>query len=198
MTPPTATPDAGVRRSLRRTLFVVVAMFGFGFALVPLYDVLCQVTGLNGKTRAAVADAAPMPVDESRTVIVEFVASVNDEAPWEFRPDVARIEVHPGRFYTTHFYARNRSAEPLTGQAVPSVAPGLAATHFHKIECFCFKEQTYEPGKTVKLPVVFFVDPDMAKDWQADDVRGITLSYTYFRVAAPQATARLEDASAVN
>ena len=76
--------------------------------------------------------------------------------------------------------------------------PEKVGLYFKKIECFCFKEQTYEPGKTVKLPVVFFVDPDMAKDWQADDVRGITLSYTYFRVAAPQATARLEDASAVN
>lgn len=177
MSPSPATPDAGVRRSLRRTLFVVVAMFGFGFALVPLYDVLCEVTGLNGKTRAAVADAGPMPVDESRTVIVEFVASVNDEAPWEFRPDVTRIEVHPGRFYTTHFYARNRSAEPLTGQAVPSVAPGLAATHFHKVECFCFNRQAFAAGEGREMPVTFRVDPKLPAD-----VGTVTLSYTFFRL----------------
>ncbi len=177
MSPTVPAAAAGVQRSIRRTLLVVVAMFGFGFALVPLYDVLCQVTGLNGKTRAAVADAAPMPVDESRTVIVEFIASVNDEAPWEFRPDVTRIEVHPGRFYTTHFYARNRSETPLAGQAVPSVAPGLASLHFHKIECFCFNQQRFAPGEGREMPVTFRIDPQLPAE-----VGTVTLSYTFFRL----------------
>lgn len=172
-----ATPASGVRRSIRRALFIVVGMFGFGFALVPLYDVLCQVTGLNGKTRAAVADAGPMPVDEARTVTVEFVASVNAEAPWEFRPDVARLEVHPGRFYTTHFYARNRTGTLLTGQAVPSVSPGLAAVHFHKIECFCFNRQVFAAGEGREMPVTFRVDPDLPAG-----VNTVTLSYTFFRL----------------
>ena len=103
-----------------------------------------------------------------------------------------------GEKMMAYYEVTNTSSEPVRAMASYHVVPEKIGLYFKKIECFCFKEQTYEPGKTVKLPVVFFVDPDMAKDWQADDVRGITLSYTYFRVAAPQATARLEDASAVN
>ena len=117
------------RRVVRRLLLAVTAMFAFGFALAPLYDVLCRITGLNGKTGGRVVVARPVAVDETRTVTVEFVASLNAAAPWEFAPKVTRMAVHPGQYYQTQFLARNLTGQPLTGQAVPSVAPGPAARH---------------------------------------------------------------------
>ena len=126
---------------VNRLLLVVAGMFAFGFAMVPLYDVFCDITGLNGKTggRAAVAKIAP---ELDRTVTVEFIASVNQSMPWDFEPKVTRMEVHPGQTYRTSFYARNRTDQPMVGQAIPSVAPGIAAPHFKKTECFCFTEQS--------------------------------------------------------
>lgn len=175
-TEPLATTAAANRRSVRRLLAVVVGMFGFGFLMVPFYDVICDITGLNGKTRNSVADAAPVRVDASRTVTVEFVASVNADAPWEFRPDVVRLDVHPGQFYQTHFYARNLQDRPLVAQAIPSVAPGLAATYFQKIECFCFNRQAFAAGEGREMPVTFRLDPALPAD-----TRTVTLSYTLFR-----------------
>ena len=175
------TREAGLaaanRRMVRRLLLVTAAMFGFGFALVPLYDVLCQVTGLNGKTSGRVAVVEPMRVDESRTVTVEFVASLNLGAPWEFAPQVTRMQVHPGQFYQTHFCAKNVASQPMTGQAIPSVTPGLAASHFQKIECFCFNRQRFQAGEGRQMPVTFRIDPELPPD-----VRTVTLSYTFFRI----------------
>ena len=175
------TREAGLaaanRRMVRRLLLVTVAMFGFGFAMVPLYDVLCEVTGLNGKTGSRVAVVEPMKVDESRTVTVEFVASLNLGAPWEFAPQVTRMQVHPGQFYQTHFWAKNVASQPMTGQAIPSVTPGLAASHFQKIECLCFKRQRFQAGEGRQMPVTFRIDPELPPD-----VRTVTLSYTFFRI----------------
>ena len=175
------TREAGLaaanRRMVRRLLLVTAAMFGFGFALVPLYDVLCQVTGLNGKTSGRVAVVEPMRVDESRTVTVEFVASLNLGAPWEFAPQVTRMQVHPGQFYQTHFWAKNLANQPMTGQAIPSISPGLAASHFQKIECFCFNRQLFQAGEGKEMPVTFRIDPQLPAD-----VRTVTLSYTFFRI----------------
>jgi cytochrome c oxidase assembly protein subunit 11 len=165
------------RRLVRRLLLVVVGMFGFGFAMVPLYDVLCQVTGLNGKTRNVAVAATAEPVDSQRTVTVEFVASLNVGAPWQFAPAVARLEVHPGQFYRTSFYARNLTDQPLVGQAIPSVAPGPAARHFQKIECFCFNRQEFKPGEGRDMPVVFRLDPALDPE-----VNTVTLSYTFFKL----------------
>ncbi|MCB1918594.1 MAG: cytochrome c oxidase assembly protein [Candidatus Competibacteraceae bacterium] len=165
------------RRLVRRMLFITVAMFGFGFAMVPIYDVLCQVTGLNGKTGGRVVATEPMKIDESRTVTVEFVANLNVTAPWEFSPQVDRMTVHPGQFYQTHFHARNLTNQPLVAQAIPSVSPGLAATHFQKIECFCFSRQQFQAGESKEMPVTFRIDPDLPPD-----VRTVTLSYTFFRL----------------
>ncbi|HPF58739.1 MAG TPA: cytochrome c oxidase assembly protein [Candidatus Competibacteraceae bacterium] len=165
------------RRLVRRMLFITVAMFGFGFAMVPIYDVLCQVTGLNGKTGGRVVAAEPMKIDELRTVTVEFVANLNVTAPWEFSPQVDRMTVHPGQFYQTHFHARNLTNQPLVGQAIPSVSPGLAASHFQKIECFCFNRQQFQAGESKEMPVTFRIDPDLPPD-----VRTVTLSYTFFRL----------------
>jgi cytochrome c oxidase assembly protein subunit 11 len=116
---------------VKRLLFVVTGMFAFGFAMVPLYDVFCDITGLNGKTGGRVAVAAVEP-DMDRTVMVEFVASVNQSMPWDFKPQVSRMEVHPGKMYRTSYYARNRTDSDMVGQAIPSVTPGVAAQHFKK------------------------------------------------------------------
>jgi cytochrome c oxidase assembly protein subunit 11 len=179
MQDPTTNPVAVANRRLtKRLLLVTVAMFGFGFAMVPLYEVLCEVTGLNGRTGSQAAVLEPgMAVDESRTVTVEFVASLNAGAPWEFAPQVTRMTVHPGQFYQTNFHAQNLTGQTLAGQAVPSVAPGPAARHFQKIECFCFTRQVFQPGEGRDMPVIFRLDPDLAPD-----VRTVTLSYTFFKL----------------
>lgn len=167
-------------RLLRKLLLVTVAMFGFGFALIPLYSVFCQITGLNGKTQRIDAQASQdLSVDETRWVNVEFTASVNNGMPWEFKPTQTRMRVHPGKVYTTVYYARNRAAEAITGQAVPSVAPGLAAAHFKKLECFCFDRQSLQAGEAKQMPVRFVVDRKLAPDIQT-----VTLSYTFFNVDA--------------
>lgn len=152
---------------------VAFAMFLFGYALVPLYDVICQVTGLNGKTGRV--DAASASVDRSRRVTVEFVGQAQAGLPWEFRPMVRSVSVHPGETATVHYYARNRADETITGQAVPSVAPGMAAAQFKKIECFCFTQQEMKAGEAREMAVQFTVDPKLAPEIQT-----ITLSYSFF------------------
>lgn len=168
------------RRTVGKAVLAVVAMFGFGYALVPLYDIFCDITGLNGKTRneAVAASDVTGPVDAQRTVTVEFVASTNRDAPWDFKPSVVRMQVHPGQFYETSFIARNLTMQALTGHAVPSVAPGRAATHFQKIECFCFNQQEFGPQESKDMPLVFRINPGLARD-----VDTVTLSYTFFRAA---------------
>jgi cytochrome c oxidase assembly protein subunit 11 len=168
--------SAANRRIVRRLAVVVLAMFGFGFALVPLYDVFCDITGINGKTgRIAAEEALTRSVDEQRTVTVEFLASVNSELPWEFRPLVKKIEVHPGEIREVNYFARNRSGHMIAGQAVPSLAPGVAAKYFNKTECFCFTRQTLGPGEGKDMPLRFVVDPDLPAE-----VRTVSLSYTFY------------------
>jgi cytochrome c oxidase assembly protein subunit 11 len=166
------------RRLMRRLLLLVAAMFGFNFVLVPFYDVICRVTGLNGKTsntRAVVG--AENQVNAERTVTVEFLANVNESAPWQFVPNVAKMQVHPGQFYHISYFAKNLTMEPLVGQAIPSVDPGLAAKYFQKIECFCFSRQEFKPGEGRDMPVTFRLDPAIAPD-----ISTVTLSYTFFKV----------------
>ncbi|MGH8503015.1 MAG: cytochrome c oxidase assembly protein [Gammaproteobacteria bacterium] len=169
------------RKLLARLGVVVVAMFGFGFAMVPLYDVFCEITGLNGKSgRLAVAqDVGSMRVVEDRTVTVEFVTNLNQGMGWEFRPARSSLRVHPGKLYTTRFFARNKTAQNMVGRAIPSVAPALAATHLHKTECFCFQRQPFEAGQGRSMPVSFVVDAELP-----EEVDMITLSYTFFDVTA--------------
>jgi cytochrome c oxidase assembly protein subunit 11 len=165
------------RKLIRRLAFAAVAMFGFGFALVPLYNVFCDITGLNGKTGGAVdaAAAASSPIDKSRLVTVEFLSAVKAGLPWDFRPSTKKMRVHPGEIYETHYIARNRSNREIVGQAVPSVAPGFAAKHFNKIECFCFTQQTLAAGEEQQMPLRFVVDPKLPAE-----VSTVTLSYTFF------------------
>lgn len=167
--------DAANKRTVRRLLLVVAGMFGFVFALIPLYSVFCDITGLNGKTSGKPAVAALVEPDLSRTVMVEFVASVNETMPWDFRPQVSRMEVHPGQTYRTSFYARNRTDGSMVGQAIPSVTPGQAARHFKKTECFCFTEQQFAAGEGRDMPLLFMVDPELPRE-----IEVLTLAYTFF------------------
>lgn len=163
------------RRTARHLALVAAGMFAFGYALVPLYDVFCEITGLNGKTGRLDAAQVELGVDPARTVTVEFVAHVNGDLPWSFAPEVRKVEVHPGALTEANFTAVNRSSEAITGNAVPSVAPGRASRYFSKTECFCFTAQRLEPGEQKRLPLRFVVDPRLPAD-----VRTLTLSYTFF------------------
>ena len=166
-------------RSFLRVALVAVAMFGFGYLLVPLYDVFCEITGLNGKTGriAEAAVVARYQPDLSRSVTVQFVANNNLGMPWEFGPTVASMQVHPGQIYSTVFKARNPTTRDMVGQAVPSVAPGKASRYFNKTECFCFSQQPLAAGETKEMPLRFIVDPNLPKD-----VGTLTLAYTVFDV----------------
>ncbi len=162
-------------RVIRRLVIIVIGMFGFGFALVPLYDVFCDVTGINGKTGGQVTLSETMKVDTTREVKIEFIATLNETMPWEFKPMVRSVKVHPGKPTRIEYLARNRTGKTIVGQAVPSVAPGLAAQYFQKTECFCFTEQELKAGEEKRMPVVFVVDPALP-----DDIHELTLSYTFF------------------
>lgn len=167
------------RRTATRLGVLVLAMFGFGFALVPLYDVFCQITGLNGKTGVVEARSLERGYDASRLVTVEFVGSVNSALPWEFVPVRYKMQVHPGKVYDAAFVARNLAAETRTGQAVPSVAPTAASRYFSKTECFCFKAQVFSAGEERRLPLQFVIDRGLPAD-----IRTVTLSYTFFEHGA--------------
>ena len=176
MTALTHPPDNN--RLIKRLLAVVVAMFFFGFALVPAYSVFCKVTGFNGnKANAGVAPVVLGAVDASRTVTVEFVASVNENMPWDFRPTVTRMWVHPGEQNMATFYARNTTHTVMVGQAIPSITPAVGALHFHKTECFCFTQQRFGAGEGREMPLRFMVDKDLPKD-----IHTLTLAYTFFDV----------------
>jgi len=163
-----------------KLLLFATVMFGFGFALVPVYNVLCEITGLNGRTTAKqTTEAAEYPVDESREVVVEFVAMVNGATGWEFKPEVARMRVHPGKSYRTSFYAHNLLTSTRVAQAVPSVAPSQAARHFYKTECFCFTRQEFSSGEARQMPVVFMLDPEVPRS-----VTTVTLSYSFYELPA--------------
>jgi cytochrome c oxidase assembly protein subunit 11 len=154
-------------------------MFGFGFAMVPIYQKICEVTGVNVLTQRderAEAFAKNTQVDSSRSIMIEFDA--NAHGPWQFKPEVKALTAHPGELVTVYYELRNRSEYAVTGQAIPSYAPGHAANYFKKLECFCFKQQALDAGETRKFPVVFVVDPQLPTD-----VSNITLSYTFFDIA---------------
>ena len=165
------------RRLIKRLLLAVLGMFGFAYALVPLYDVFCQITGIGGRTSNQAAEASPLTVDYSRVVTVEFIALTNQDAPWIFQPQVERMQVHPGQLYQTAFIAHNQTAQPLLGQAIASVAPGLAARYLQKTECFCFQRQAFAGHEQRSMPLIFRLDPQLPAETNT-----LTLSYTFFRL----------------
>ena len=167
---------------LRKLAVVVLAMFGFGYALVPIYDAICRMTGVNILALAELAvpgEKAKIPantqVDTSRTITVEFDA--NSRGPWQFKPAQSSLQVHPGEMMTVMYEFQNTQNRRMAAQAIPSYAPQQAAAHFNKLECFCFNQYTLEAGEKKSWPVVFVIDPKLSKD-----VTTITLSYTFFEV----------------
>jgi cytochrome c oxidase assembly protein subunit 11 len=166
-----------VYRTVYKSALVVVAMFAFVFVvMVPLYNVLCDVLGINGKTGGRY-EAAEIIVDESRSVTVQFIATNNADMPWDFGPSETMMSVNPGAVNNTVFLARNPKAEAMIAQAIPSISPSRAAQYFHKTECFCFEQQPLGGGEAAEMPLQFIVDQDLPKD-----IRTITLSYTIFDV----------------
>ncbi|MGZ5158420.1 MAG: cytochrome c oxidase assembly protein [Caldimonas sp.] len=183
------------RQMVGKLLIVALAMFGFGYALVPIYKAVCNALGINVLSLSELqtgAGAAPPngQVDASRTITIEFDA--NARGPWDFKPAQASIEVHPGQVATVMYEFRNRQNRTMAAQAIPSYAPNVAMSHFTKLECFCFTEHVLQAGESKRWPVVFVVDSKLPKD-----VKTITLSYTFFEVggkvpAEPAQAARVE------
>ena len=158
-----------------KLVWVLAGALIFAFALVPLYDVLCSATGLNGKTSNTAAKATTQPVDTSREVTVQFVSSVMPGLGWNFYPRQNSVIVHPGQVTSVMFEAKNITNEVVVGQAIPSVTPGKASAHLKKIECFCFTRQSLKPGEMKALPLRFFVSADLPPE-----VHELTLSYSFY------------------
>jgi cytochrome c oxidase assembly protein subunit 11 len=167
---------------LAKLLVVTIGMFGFGYALVPLYKKICEVTGIK-QVEKANAPLANTQVEAGRTVALEFDANVRSDLPWKFRPMQVSMNVHPGQMVQVMYEVRNASDRALTGQAIPSYGPPHAAQYFRKLECFCFAKQTLQPGERREMPVVFVVDTALP-----DDIATITLSYTFFEVEGANKT----------
>ena len=181
-------------RMVSKLLVVAASMFAFGYALVPIYRAICEMTGINvlaagdrnipGATSKAPANTQ---VDTSRTITVEFDA--NARGPWHFRPAQRSVQVHPGEMVSVMYEFQNTQNRRMAAQAIPSYAPQQAAPHFNKMECFCFSQYTLEPGEKKSWPVVFVIDPKLSRD-----VRTITLSYTFFEVGGKTPAAPVADA----
>lgn len=164
-------------KTVKKLVLVVFAMFGFGFALVPLYDVFCDITGLNGKTNTSAAIYDAEGIDRSRLVTVQFISRNAKGIPWQFKPTMNEVSVHPGEIKVVTFYAKNDSNRQIVGQAIPSVAPGRAAAYLQKIECFCFNSQPLEANEEIEMALQFYVDPTLPAD-----VSTLTLSYTLYDI----------------
>lgn len=160
-------------------VMVVVGMFGFGFALVPIYNSLCKVLNINGKTNteSIAYDKSKIGVDKNRLIEVQFVVTKNANLAWAFYPKVKKIKIHPGEIARLSFYAENQTSHPMTVQAIPSVTPGIAAKYLKKTECFCFARQTLNGHEAMDMPLLFHLDPELPRT-----INTITLSYTLFDV----------------
>ena len=182
-------------RMVGKLVVVAAGMFAFGYALVPIYKAICEMTGINilalGDRNIPGATAtvpANTQVDTSRTITVEFDA--NSRGPWEFKPAQRSLQVHPGELATVLYEFQNVQNRRMSAQAIPSYAPQQAGAHFNKLECFCFNQYTLEPGEKKSWPVVFVIDPKLSRD-----VKTITLSYTFFEVGGKTPAAPVVDAS---
>lgn len=181
-------------RMVGKLVIVAAGMFAFGYALVPIYKAICEATGVNilalGERDIPGAEAslpANTQVDTSRNITVEFDA--NSRGPWEFKPAIRSLQVHPGELATVMYEFQNVQNRRMSAQAIPSYAPAQASMHFNKLECFCFKQYTLEPGEKKSWPVVFVIDDKLSKD-----VKTITLSYTFFEVGGKTPAAPVADA----
>jgi len=158
-------------------LIIVTLMAAFGFLMVPLYNVFCAITGLNGKLDLSVASAVPDGVDFSREIIVEFVVNHNEKMPWKFKPKNEVMKVHPGELAKTAYFASNPTRVTMVAQAIPSIAPAKVSKYFKKVKCFCFSSQTLAPGESRYLTLYYYLDKNFPQD-----VNRLTLSYTLFDI----------------
>ncbi|MCB1762811.1 MAG: cytochrome c oxidase assembly protein [Gammaproteobacteria bacterium] len=196
----TSPVDAGKRRTTLLLAGLAVGMFAFGFALVPLYNLICQATGLqsvavrsNGGPGAVRTGGTV--VDNTREVVVKFDTSVHPNLPWEFAATQQRLQVVPGQMYEVIFKARNRSSSQVVGQAIPSIVPWQATPYFNKLECFCFNRQLLEGGESTDMPLRFVVSPDLP-----EGINSLTLAYSFLKLdedAAPNRTNAISSATAV-
>lgn len=187
-------------RLLGKLAVVTAGMFGFGYALIPLYKAICEATGINilalgdtnlpGAKKLTAKDVTNTQVDKTRTITVEFDA--NARGPWEFKPQKSSLQVHPGELATVMYEFQNTQNRRMAAQAIPSYAPMQASAHFNKLECFCFQQYTLDPGEKKQWPVAFVIDPKLSRD-----VTTITLSYTFFEVGSKTPAAPTADASRV-
>ena len=178
-------------RLLVIVLGIVGLMIGLSFASVPLYNVFCKVTGFGGTTQ--VSTTAP---DESeildRQITVHFNSDINQNLNWSFKPEKRQIKINVGQQGLINFIAKNNESQPSVGTAVYNVTPAKAGIYFHKMQCFCFDAQTLTPGQEMNMPVVFYIDPPIAQDRNMDDVKTITLSYTFFEADSKELDRALE------
>ena len=181
------------RTTLGKLVVVAIAMFGFGYALVPVYRQICEVLGINVLTQKGEFVAAPTntQVDKSRTITIELDG--NSQGPWRFRPTTRSIDVHPGELATVMYEVVNTQGRAVKAQAIPSYAPQSATPHFMKVDCFCFQEQTLAANEARQMPVVFFIDPKLPRE-----VKNITLSYTFFEIGGAFKAAAAPPGSAKN
>ena len=169
--------NQGSKKTIRTLCFAVLGMFTFSFALVPLYDVFCEVTGLNGKIELRATNNTNIEIDDGRDVSIQFVSHNNEEMPWTFEPSEDSIKIKTGKYHTATFYVKNPTNRTMIAQAIPSVAPSNAASHLKKLECFCFEQQELAPGEDALLPVRLIFD-----DKLPSSINSVVLSYTIFDV----------------
>ena len=167
--------NEGSKKTIKLLCFSVLGMFTFSFALVPLYDVFCEVTGLNGKIELEATTNQNLETAIGRDVSIQFVSHNNEQMPWIFRPSESQIKIQTGKYHTATFYVKNPTNKRMIAQAIPSVAPSNAASHLKKLECFCFEEQELAPGEEALLPVRLIFDDELP-----DSIKSVVLSYTIF------------------
>lgn len=156
---------------------VAIGMFVFGYAMVPIYNVLCKNLGINGKTGEAFESDNVALIDDNRTIIIEFLATNNEQLPWDFYPKTKKMQMHPGEMKRVAYIAKNLSNKTMSVQAIPSVSPGIAARYLKKTECFCFTQQTLQANEQMDMPILFHIDPALPKE-----ISTVTVSYTLFDV----------------
>lgn len=168
--------NKGAKKTLRKLIIAVPLMFAFGFALVPLYDVFCEVTGLNGKVFQSESNDS-LVIDDGRSIALQFISTNNENMPWTFKPSEQVMKINTGKYHTATFFVKNTTNKRMVAQAVPSVAPSNAAAHLKKLECFCFEQQELMPGEEATLPVRLLVSDELP-----ENIKNVILSYTIFDI----------------
>jgi cytochrome c oxidase assembly protein subunit 11 len=167
-----------IKKTVKNLLGITLGMFAFGFVLVPIYDVFCEITGLNGKvTGPSFLSEESQAITEQRELLVQFMTHNNESMPWEFDSERSQMRVLTGNQYEAMFVFHNKTSKPMVGQVIPSVSPGRGAEYFHKTECFCFEQQLLAAGERIELPVRFIVDPALPKE-----IGSLSLGYTLFDI----------------